>query len=146
MTINTYDAFNRPSAIEKNKIARFLHKHLEQYGDSLTAINKCIDYAIKESPSFGGFILTLKEKSKIVGAVIVNQTGMNDYIPENILVYIAIHNEHRGEGLGRKLMTAALDKCQGSVALHVEHDNPALHLYKNLGFENKYLEMRLTRK
>ena len=31
------------------------------------------------------------------------------------------------------------------IALHVEKDNPAVFLYEKLGFENKYLEMRLTR-
>jgi ribosomal-protein-alanine N-acetyltransferase len=79
---------------------------------------------------------------QIVGAVVINETGMGGYIPENILVYIAIHNGYRGQGLGKKMMKLALESCKGDVALHVEPDNPARFLYEKLGFENKYLEMR----
>ncbi|HNR54357.1 MAG TPA: GNAT family N-acetyltransferase, partial [Flavobacteriales bacterium] len=66
-------------------------------------------------------------------------------IPENILVYIAVDRSSRGKGVGRRLMQAALDKARGSIALHVEPDNPARKLYEALGFTNKYLEMRLHR-
>ncbi len=40
----------------------------------------------------------------MVGAVVVNGTGMEGYIPENILVYIATHKVSRGKGIGKKLM------------------------------------------
>jgi len=72
----------------------------------------------------------------------VNKTGMGGYIPENILVYIATHNEHRGKGIGKELMKKTLDLAEGDVKLHVEHDNPARFLYEKFGFTNKYLEMR----
>ncbi|MDX5426634.1 MAG: GNAT family N-acetyltransferase, partial [Bacteroidota bacterium] len=35
---------------------------------------------------------------------------------------------------------------EGNVALHVEPDNPAKYLYENIGFTNKYLEMRYQKK
>jgi len=46
------------------------------------------------------------------------------------------------QGVGKVLMKNALKLANGSVALHVEPDNPAVHLYKKIGFTNKYLEMR----
>ena len=52
---------------------------------------------------------------------------------------------YRKNGYGKKLMQKAIDSTTGSIALHVEPDNPAFHLYKKLGFTNKYLEMRLTK-
>ena len=61
---------------------------------------------------------------------------------ENILVYIAIHADYRGQGLGRYLMENAIKTADGDIALHVEPDNPAKFLYEKLGFSNKYLEMR----
>ncbi|MCB0741696.1 MAG: GNAT family N-acetyltransferase, partial [Chitinophagaceae bacterium] len=67
------------------------------------------------------------------------------YIPENILVYIAVHKSYRGKGLGKELMKKTMDRAKGSIALHVEPDNPAKFLYEKLGFTNKYLEMRLQR-
>ena len=42
-------------------------------------------------------------------------------------------------------MKAVLDEIKGDVALHVEANNPAKHLYESLGFTNPYLEMRLKR-
>ena len=67
---------------------------------------------------------------------------MEGYIPENILVYIATDKNHRGKGIGSKLMDAAIEHTQGDIALHVEPDNPARKLYERCGFTNKYLEMR----
>jgi GNAT superfamily N-acetyltransferase len=81
----------------------------------------------------------------MVGAVVVNETGMDGYIPENILVYIATHRQQRGKGLGRKLMNAAIDAAKGNIALHVEPENPAGFLYEKLGFTSKYKEMRLVK-
>ncbi len=81
-------------------------------------------------------------KEKIVGATVINETGMEDYIPENILVYIAVDGSQRGKGIGKKIMQEAMNSVNGSIALHVEPDNPAKKLYEKLGFTNKYLEMR----
>ena len=124
-------------------IAGFLFKHLEQYGDKTEDILKCINYAM--NPQKGGTILIGFDQDEIVGIVILNNTGMKDYIPENILVYIAVDNSHRGKGFGKQLMQKAIDSVEGNIALHVEPDNPAFHLYTKLGFTNKYLEMRLTK-
>jgi ribosomal-protein-alanine N-acetyltransferase len=140
-----FDTESKPTAIQKNELVDFLFDNLQQYGDPKAYIRKAIDFSIKEINSFGGFTIQLSEKGEIKGVVVVNQTGMGGYIPENILVYIAIHNDHRGEGLGRKLMQEAIDFAKGDIALHVEADNPARFLYENLGFTNPYIEMRLKR-
>lgn len=140
-----YDEKARPGKEEKKAIVDFLFKHLDQFGDKWEDIEKAIDFAIKEWPSFGGYVLTGSQNGEIIGAVVVNRTGMKGYIPENILVYIATHGDLRGRGIGKELMQQAIERAEGSIALHVEPDNPARHLYEKLGFTNKYLEMRLTR-
>ena len=124
-------------------IANFLFTHLEQYGDKVEDILKCIDYAM--NPNKGGTIIVGLDNEKIVGVVILNNTGMGGFIPENILVYIAVDNSQRGKGFGKKLMLKAIETVNGDIALHVEPDNPAKILYEKLGFTNKYLEMRLTK-
>ena len=106
---------------------------------------KCINFALDEEKKFGGFILTSTEEDAITGAVVVNKTGMEGYIPENILVYIAVDKKYRGKGLGKQLMQKTFDLAEGSIKLHVEPENPARYLYEKLGFTSKYLEMRLTR-
>ena len=132
-----------PTDCSTETIVDFLFTHLEQYGDQKDAIQKCIDYVM--NPEKGGQIIIGKDDEKIVGITILDQTGMNGYIPENILVYIAVDNSVRGKGFGKKLMQKAIDSVEGDIALHVEPDNPAKKLYENLGFTNKYLEMRLTK-
>lgn len=123
------------------RIADFLFKHLEEYGDPKEQILACLDYVF--NPNKGGFVaVAYTDEKEIKGAVIVNKTGMSGYIPENILVYIAVDASTRGQGVGKALMQMALEEAEGDVALHVEPDNPAKHLYEKLGFTNKYLEMR----
>ncbi|MDD2475755.1 MAG: GNAT family N-acetyltransferase [Dysgonamonadaceae bacterium] len=137
---------NKPKEREKESVVNFLHQNLQEYTDPKSDIEKAINYALKETPSFGGFILVSYIDDMIVGAVVVNQTGMKDYIPENILVYIAIHKDHRGKGLGKQLVQKTIDLAEGNIALHVEPDNPAKRLYERIGFSSKYLEMRFNKK
>lgn len=146
MIFKTFTQKQKPTAEEKSDIIHFLHRHLETFGDPLNDIEKCIDYALKEYQSFGGFIISAYEKDEIAGVVVINKTGMKDYIPENILVYIATHKSYRGKGIGKELMLKAIDFADGNIALHVEPNNPAVRLYEKLGFTNKYLEMRLIKK
>lgn len=130
---------------EKKEIVDFLYNHLEEFGDPKEDIEDCIDYAMEKTPSFGGFILAHYNNSQLLGVVIINKTGMKGFIPENILVYIATHNKHRGKGIGKQLMKEAIKLSEGNIALHVEPNNPAKGLYQSLGFTNKYLEMRLIK-
>lgn len=132
------------SETEKLRIAQFLFDHLENYGDPINHILNCLNYASSSTDSKGGFIVLAEEKGDIIGAVIMNNTGMKGYIPENILVYIAVHKDHRGKGIGKQLMLNAITSAKGAIALHVEPDNPARFLYEKLGFNSKYLEMRIT--
>lgn len=145
MDFTTYTPFSKPSYLQKGKIVEFLFDHLDEYGDPREDISNCIDYAMKEVSSEGGFVVVAHEENEIAGAVIVNKTGMKGYIPENILVYIAVSRAHRGKGVGKQLMKKAIAQAEGDIALHVEPENPAKFLYEKLGFTNKYLEMRLTK-
>lgn len=140
--ITIYKAIDKPSQVEKEKIVNFLFENLQEYGDPKADILKAVDYSFKEVPSFGGFVLVSYFNDEISGVVVVNQTGMKDYIPENILVYIATHKDLRGKGIGKELMNKAIEVAQGNVALHVEPDNPARFLYEKVGFSSKYIEMR----
>ncbi|MEA3505177.1 MAG: GNAT family N-acetyltransferase [Bacteroidota bacterium] len=138
----TFSTTNKPNSEEKKSLIDFLFDNLQEYGDPKSDIEKAVNYALKETTSFGGFILVSYLKDEISGAVVINQTGMKDYIPENILVYIATHKNHRGEGIGKALMQKTIDLAKGSIALHVEPENPARFLYEKVGFSSKYVEMR----
>jgi len=146
LSFKVYNSKSKPSEEEKQNIVNFLHKHLQEFSDTKEAISKCLDYAVKNTvSSFGGFVLVLIEQNLVQGITIINKTGMTDYIPENILVYIAVHENARGKGIGKKLVQEAISLADGDIALHVEPNNPAIKLYEKLGFTNKYLEMRLKK-
>lgn len=145
MIQHIYTCEQPPTEIEKVELAAFLFEHLDQYGDAESDILKAMNYALSSEENKGGLIVTTSFDSLLTGAVVVNQTGMEGYIPENILVYIATHKEYRGMGIGKKLLKTTIEQTRGSIALHVEADNPALQLYEKIGFVNKYVEMRLIK-
>lgn len=143
----TYKLINHYSGedLEHNNgvITDFLYNNLDQFGDEKHFIQKALEYIF--NPERGGNIILALDGKAIIGAVVLNNTKMSGYIPENILVYIAVHSDYRGKGLGKELMKQAIKVSDESIALHVEADNPAKFLYEKLGFTNKYLEMRLNR-
>lgn len=128
--------------LNRENFVDFLFTHLGPYGDPKDAINACIDFAFGADGKFGGFLLAAYNLEKLVGALIINNTGMSGYIPEHILVYVAVDQAYRGKGFGRQIVEQAIADCSGEVKLHVEYENPAKHLYERLGFTTKYAEMR----
>lgn len=142
MKFEVLDSISPVGMIEKQTIVDFLYEHLEEYGDSKEDIMRALEYALSESSLQGGFVLKGFEKDNLVGIVLMNKTGMKGYIPENILVYIAVHKDFRGKGIGKQLMNKIIDITDGDIKLHVEPQNPARFLYEKVGFENKYLEYR----
>lgn len=146
ITIQKFDKNQLFSTGKQEEVNDFLFKSLQEYGDPKSDINDAMNYALGLENSPGGFILVAFDSEKVVGSVVVNRTGMKKYIPENILVYIATDPEYRGKGIGKNLMQTAMETAEGSIALHVEPNNPAKGLYEKLGFTNKYLEMRYIKK
>ncbi|MDN3706371.1 GNAT family N-acetyltransferase [Myroides ceti] len=141
--IKKWDAQTSLSKTAQANAVNFLYENLQQYGDPKQDIEKAVMYALNQTErETSGFVLVATIDEEIVGVTVVNETGMKDYIPENILVYIATHQDYRGKGIGMSLMQNAIESSEGNIALHVEPDNPARKLYEKLGFTNKYLEMR----
>lgn len=147
ITLQKFTEEKRPETNEKNQIIKFLFEHLEQYGDPESDISDAVGYSLGEGNKPGGLVITAKDEDSgsLLGAVVVNKTGMGGYIPENILVYIATDKNARGKGIGKTLMQEAIQSSAGDIALHCEPENPAKHLYEKLGFTSKYLEMRLKK-
>ena len=144
MVLESFTPGLLPKPETADEFVSFLSTHLEQYGDPPDHIRMAIDYALSDEVGKGGFVISARENGHLVGVVVVNKTGMEGYIPENILVYIAVRADTRGKGLGKMLMQKVLDTAEGAIALHVEPENPAAVLYRKLGFTSKYLEMRYS--
>lgn len=135
----------RLSDLQKDVLSDFLVKELGEFGDPKKDVVSCLEYAMTSEKGPGGLVITAGEFPLLEAALVVNHTGMAGYIPEHILVYFAVSENLRGKGLGQEMMEFLLGKLPGGIALHVEPNNPAIHLYEKLGFTNKYLEMRLSR-
>ncbi|MBD3370594.1 GNAT family N-acetyltransferase [Candidatus Fermentibacteria bacterium] len=131
--------------IDVKDLARFLHESLKPYEDPMGQIFDGLDYALSEEPGKGGFVLLAELDNEPIGVVVMLNTGMKGYIPENVLLFVAIRPDMRGKGLGGRIIKRALDEAQGDVKLHVEHDNPAKRLYERIGFTAKYTEMRYAK-
>ena len=129
-------------SISREDYVDFLYNHLDKFGDPKSAINKCLDFAFEKNGGLGGFMLAAFEDDKLVGALVMNNTGMSEFIPENILVYVAVHESMRGKGFGKQIVEKAINMADGNVKLHVEYENPAKRLYERVGFQSKYAEMR----
>jgi ribosomal protein S18 acetylase RimI-like enzyme len=136
---------NPLSESQKEALADFLVKELGNFGDPKKDVMKCLDYAMERQKGPGGLVIVAGDFSELDAALVINHTGMSGYIPEHILVYFAVSENLRGKGLGKRMLEFLLTKIEGGIALHVEPNNPAIHLYQKLGFSNKYLEMRLAR-
>lgn len=146
LTIHKIDRLISTTEDQINQYTAFLYQHLEQYGDKEEDIKKAIYYALSKNNKPGGFILcAYNQEQRIVGIVVLLDTLMDGFIPEHILVYIAIDASVRGQGLGSQLIERLKSEAVGSIALHVDRENPAQHLYERMGFEKKYIEMRLTK-
>jgi GNAT superfamily N-acetyltransferase len=140
----TYDDLNRSESLEI--LARFLYVHLGKYGDPEEDIAKALNYALSNTAGKGGFVIAGYHHNRLVSALVINATGMSGYIPEYILVYVAVHAGYRNQGIGRAIVKKAIDICDGDIALHAEHGNPAKRLYEQIGFTVKYEEMRYFKK
>lgn len=143
LAVTSFDGF--PEGIDLGTLARFLHESLRPYEDAPEDIERGIRDALGAPGRPGGFVLIAAGGGKIAGALVMQKTGMRGYVPENLLLFVAVGPGQRGKGLGRRLIERAIGMCEGDVKLHVEYDNPARRLYERIGFTNKYAEMRYTR-
>lgn len=132
-----------PSWLSRQSLAEFLSATMEPFNDNQQDSLRGIDYALSDAEGKGGFIMVGEEAERPLGALVMLDTGMKGFVPQYLLLFVAVVPEMRGKGLGRKLCEAAIAETDGDVALHVEYDNPARRLYERLGFSSKYAEMRL---
>jgi ribosomal-protein-alanine N-acetyltransferase len=134
-----------PSWISRQDLAAFLHEHMKPYEDTLVDVRRGVDDALASRPGPGGFIVLAQLDNQLAGALVMLGTGMCGYIPAHLLLFVAVDRSLRNRGIGELLVRSALDRCDGDVKLHVEHDNPAKRLYERLGFVSKYADMRLRK-
>ena len=143
--IKNFDAARRMSSIKKEIAVDFLAEHLhDSKSNEKIVIKEAVDYAQKDIPSFGGFILMGYYETKLVGALVVIKTGMEHYLPGYYLAYLAIHRDFRNQGLEEKLLKRAVRLTRGKMAVQLALGDPSQELFKQFGFVKKFTQMRLV--
>ena len=133
-----------PDWADSEVLAAFFHHNMKPWHDTLEDVRRAIEYGFSEAPGKGGFVVIAARSGRVDGALLMLNTGMGGYVPEHLLLFVAVRPTLRGRGLGRHLIEEATRRCTGAVKLHVEYENPARRLYEQLGFRSEYAEMRLA--
>ncbi len=130
---------------EKVALVEFICQHTPSTDKK--DVVEALDYALKEKPSFGGFILAIKKGRAFIASIVVNNTGMQGYKPGNIFVYVTVHKDYeQDEEVLTEIMCKALDMSNGDVALHIDPQSPVIQFYQKLGFTQRTLELRMNKK
>ena len=131
-----------PEGLSVDEVAEFFHHKMKPYHDTVEDVRGGLDYAFSDAEGKGGFLIVARQGATMVCGITILNTGMTGYIPEHVLLFVAVDPAQRGRGIGERLIRAALQRLGGALKLHVEHDNPARRLYERVGFTCKYIEMR----
>jgi len=134
-----------PGWLPRQTIVDFFHNTMKPYEDKPADIEAALDYAFSDSEYAGGFLMVTHRGEHLAGALLMLNSGMGGYIPENILLFVTVNPEMRGQGIGAQLIKRCIAECEGDVKLHVDFDNPAKRLYERLDFKHCYAEMRYKR-
>jgi len=132
-----------PPHVDRPTLVRFFHETMKPYEDEVPDIERALDYAFSPAEGKGGYLVLASAGETLAGAVLMLHTGMAGYVPETILLFVAVDPARRNQGIGGRIIREAVKHAPGAVKLHVEYDNPAKRLYERLGFASKYAEMRL---
>ncbi|MEM6963924.1 MAG: GNAT family N-acetyltransferase [Bacteroidota bacterium] len=140
-----YDAFSKMSPYDRHRLTKFLFDNQGDCKIEKKDITSAIEYAMKDRPSFGGYVVTAEDDNdNIIAATVVNKTGMAGYGPESILVYFATQQNTDYE-VNRNLLDQTIKVAKGDIAFLVTPDNPWKAIFRKLGFESKLLEMKYSK-
>jgi ribosomal protein S18 acetylase RimI-like enzyme len=146
LSVDRFDSYSElPGWLSKEQLGKFLYESLKPYEDPYEVVLAGLDYALGNDPCRDGFVVVAHRDEAVLGAVVMLDTRMAGYVPENLLLFIAVEPQARGRGIGGSLLKRVFEETTGMIKLHVEKDNPARRLYERSGFESKYLEMRWCR-
>lgn len=131
-----------PEWISVFEIMEFLRTQMSPFDDPIDQIRSALDFALSSVPYGKGFLMLAFADRMLVGVVVSIHNNTRGFNPENVFVYICVHQDYRNMGLGSRLVREAVRWADGDVKIHVPKENPAVDFYRKLGFRDDYLEMR----
>ncbi len=112
-----YDAFTGMNFSKKMSLIDFLCGVNELPETERSNVTKSIDYALKDTVSFGGFIFTFEKKQKFLGAIVVNKSGMGGFLPEHLIVVNGVAPVECQEEIMALLFREANLLTRGDIAI-----------------------------
>lgn len=112
---------------------------LEEYVTTPGTRNAIDDWGEKHGDTAGIAVVNSKPTGAAWYRFYTQDKPIRGYINDTIpVIVIAIHEDHRGQGIGQKLIEWLLDQAAKQnikqISLMVSKDNYAIKLYKKCGF------------
>lgn len=130
-----------PGWLNVHVLVNFLHSNMIPYEDPLADISKAVDYALSTYPEGKGFVLLATTKRKIIGMLVSIIFDKVDVKPGNLIAYLCVHKDFRENGLGSRLISEAIDCSDGDLRILIRKENPAVTMFRKLGFSDDYIEL-----
>jgi len=140
-----YNPFTKIGTLDKKRIIDFLYRNMENTNVSEDDVKRAVAYAVKEIPSFGGFVLVRENEDKMLGVAVINHTGTGGSNPKSMLVQIATNNMHSDGNLLKELVNRVIHHTGGDLGLQILPDNPAIAHFENFGFKQEFVVMTLRK-
>ena len=145
-TPTLYDAYTGIGVPKKKALIGFLRQYSNVAWIKPEGIQKAVEYAVKETPSFGGFIVTVEKDHQILAALIVNKTGMQGYLAEHIIVMNAIMPEYMDSSIMHELLRKAYGVAKGDIAMIVNSYSTKNMELKNINVAAREMKIPLLSK
>lgn len=133
------------TTLEKEAIINFLMQNLEDYIDSRENVSRAIEYALSKFPHQGGFVVIAREAGDITAVSVVNRTNFEGYFAENILVYLAVSEAYRRQGVATEMLERAKVYTKGSILVRLVANESVQTLLEKAGFKQDMHEFVLRR-
>ena len=128
-----YNSFPRMSYQKKTNLINFICDYQEDTSLDKPTIAHLVDSALKEVSSFGGFVVTEEKQEEVLGVMIVNNTGMEGYMPNNLIVLGAFLPNIGKEGSKKRILQKIMHLTRGEAALIIKASDNSENSLRNLG-------------
>ena len=123
-----------PEWLTEEEMITFFHETMKPFEDEPGDIKAALDYMYSKNGGKGGFLMVSRVNGELGGALLMLNTGMGGYVPENILLFVTIDPKLRGQGIGRRMMTDLYRRLQPLDRLSFWTATPAAaEYYRHLG-------------
>lgn len=114
-----------------------ISKFMGEYADPLNETEEAVSEALKD-----GFVYEALLNGARIGILVITRTIFTKFQPKYHLAYIAVSADQQGSGVGKNLLTQAVEATEGDIALHVEYQNEkAIKFYERNGWGMKYARL-----